>query len=229
MQRSRQSLEPGSLEPRWHASLAVAAALALYVTLPAKVVIGPLWLLPALILGILVPLLILAPHRNKEAAWQRWASIVHIGLLGGFNVATIVLLFVWQLSAHHRRVITGEELLYAGAQIWLTNVLVYGLWFWEMDGGGPDARSKSSFESAPQRRDFLFPQMTLDRELRAELNWRPRFMDYLFLSFTNATAFSPTDTMPLTPMAKGLMMVEALKSLVTIAIIAGRAVNILGS
>ena len=216
-------------EPRWHAALAVVAALLLYVTLPPRVVIGPYWLLPALILVILVPLLILSPRRHKEAKWQRIASIVHIALLGIFNIATIVLLFVWQLSVHHHRQISGEELLRAGAEIWLTNVIVYGLWFWELDAGGPDARAHSAFEREPQRFDFLFPQMTAQPEIRARLNWKPRFLDYLFLSFTNATAFSPTDTMPLSRKAKVLMMAESLKSLVTIALIAGRAVNILGS
>jgi hypothetical protein len=218
----------GKEEPRWHAGLAVVAALVLYVTLPPKVVVGPVWMLPLVLMAILVPLMLLAPHRHQEASWQRWASIAHIAVLNAFNVATIVLLFAWQLS-EHRHPLSGQQLLLAAVQIWLTNVIVYALWFWEIDGRGPDARLHVSFEREPVHADFLFPQMALQPDLRERMQWKPRFLDYVFLSFTNATAFSPTDTFPLTQFGKVLMMAEALTSLVTIAIIAGRAVNILGS
>lgn len=216
-------------EPRWHAAIAVLGALALYVTLPPKVVVGPLWLLPALMLATLMPLMILAPRRHMETPWQRWLSIAHIALLNAFNVATIVLLFVWQLSAHFHKNISGQNLLLAAVEIWLTNVIVYALWFWEVDGGGPDARTHVAGEGQALGGDFLFPQMMLSPQVQERLDWRPRFLDYVFLSFTNATAFSPTDTFPLTRFAKMLMMAEAMTSLITIAIIAGRAVNILGS
>jgi hypothetical protein len=205
------------------------AALILYVTLPPKVVFGYVWVMPVLVLVILIPLMVIAPRRHQEAAWQRAASIVQIALLGGFNIATIVLLFVWQLSAHHHKHISGEDMLLAAGQIWLTNVLVYALWFWEIDGNGPDVRSHMPLDQQTRRSDFLFTQMTLPRDVQERLNWKPQFVDYLFLSFTNATAFSPADTYPLTRRAKMLMMAEALKSLVTIALIAGRAINILGS
>ncbi|HEY9180968.1 MAG TPA: hypothetical protein VIO32_09630 [Candidatus Baltobacteraceae bacterium] len=216
-------------EPRWHAAIAVVAALVLYVTLPPRLVIGPVWVLPAALLVILVPLMIVAPHRHEEASWQRWLSIAHIAVLNAFNVATIVLLFFWQLSSHHQRHLTGEDLLVAAVQIWLTNVIVYALWFWEVDGHGPDARRHMTFEQEPGRADFLFPQMSLQPDIRKRIEWKPMFIDYVFLSFTNATAFSPTDTFPLSRFAKVLMMAQALTSLVTIAIIAGRAINILGS
>ena len=111
-------------EPRWHAGLAVLAALVLYVTLPPKVVVGPVWVLPLVLLVILVPLMLVSPHRHQEATWQRWLSIAHIAVLNGFNVATIVLLFAWQLSEHHGRHLSGEQLLQAAVQIWLTNVIV---------------------------------------------------------------------------------------------------------
>jgi len=220
---------PEDHEPRWHAALAVIVALLLYVTLPPRVVVGPLWLLPALTLVILVPLMIIAPRRHKEAGWQRMASIMNIALLNAFNIGTIVLLFVWQLSTHHRRTITGEQLLFAAVEIWLTNVIVFALWFWELDGHGPDVRTHMPVDQQIIRSDFLFPQMMLHPDVCARLNWKPRFIDYVFLSFTNATAFSPTDTFPITRLAKILMMAEAAASLVTIALIAGRAVNILGT
>ena len=216
-------------EPRWHAGLGVVAALALYVTLPPKVIVGPVWALPLVLLVILVPLMIISPHRHQEASWQRWLSIAHIAVLNAFNVATIVLLFFWQLDAHHQKRLTGEELLVAAVQIWLTNIIVYALWFWEIDGRGPDVRLHTTFDQEPRRADFLFPQMALQPDIRNRIKWKPRFVDYVFLSFTNATAFSPTDTFPLTRFAKLLMMAEALTSLVTIALIAGRAINILGT
>jgi hypothetical protein len=216
-------------ESRWQAAFAVLVALVLYVTLPPKVIVGPVWVLPVVILVILVPLLILSPHRHREAKWQRWASIAQIALLGAFNVGTIVLLFVWQISEHHHKHFSGEQLLMAAVQIWLTNVIVYALWFWEIDGRGPELRTHMQLDQEQRRADFLFPQMTLNPDVRAQMAWKPKFFDYLFLSFTNATAFSPTDTFPLTRKAKMLMMAEAMKSLVTIALIAGRAINILGS
>lgn len=215
-------------EPRWHAALAVIVALVLYVTLPPKVVAGPYWLMPTLVLVVLVPLLILSPRRHQETRLQRWLSIAMVAVLNAFNIATIVLLFVWQLSAHHHRQITGEDLLLASVEIWLTNVIVYALWFWEIDGHGPETRSHTDLFHQPRRADFLFPQMTMDPQMQPK-EWKPMFLDYLFLAFTNATAFSPADTFPLSRPAKTLMMLEAITSLVTIAIIAGRAISLLGS
>lgn len=215
-------------EPRWHAALAVAAILLLYVTLPPRIVLGPLWLLPLLVVVILGPLLVVSPHRTREQKWQRAASIAHIAILCAFNVGTIALFLVQQLSTPHHKPFSGQELLLAAVQIWLTNILVYALWFWEIDAGGPKARCRQSFVDHPEFGDFMFSQSLLDTQQRAALNWRPRFLDYVFLAFTNATAFSPTDTFPLTALGKTLMMAEALTSLVTIAIVAGRAVNLLG-
>jgi hypothetical protein len=218
-----------SREPRWHAAIAVLAALALYVTLPPKLIIGPLWLLPLLVLLILVPLMILAPRRHLEAPWQRVMSITQIALLNAFNVATVATLFVQLLSEHHRKNFSGEALLYAAVQIWFTNIIVYSLWYWEIDGRGPDMRSRTPEEQMPKRSDFLFPQIAMNMQRQEQLHWKPRFLDYVFLAFSTATAFSPADTVPVTPLAKVLMMAEALISLVTIALIAGRAINILGT
>lgn len=215
-------------EPRWHAAIAVVAIVVLYVTLPPRIIVGPLWLLPLLVLATLGPLLVLSPHRAREQKWQRAASIAHIAILGAFNVGTIALFLVQLVSAPHHKAFSGQELLLAAVQIWLTNILVYALWFWEVDGGGPKARCRQTFVEHPEFADFMFSQSLLDSEQRAALHWRPRFLDYLFLAFTNATAFSPTDTFPLTALGKSLMMAEALTSLVTIAIVAGRAVNLLG-
>src|SRR5579872_4391266 len=104
---------PPGHEPRWHAGLAVVAALALYVTLPPKVVVGPVWVLPLILLVMLMPLMLISPQRHQEAAWQRTLSIAHIAVLNGFNVATIVLLFFWQLSEHSGKHLSGVQLLQA--------------------------------------------------------------------------------------------------------------------
>jgi len=114
----------------------------------------------------------------------------------------------------------GRALVFASVPIWLTNVIVFGLWYWELDRGGPAARLRPDHRQP----DFLFPQMTSPGSAPG---WTPDFLDYLYTSFTNATAFSPTDTMPLTSWAKLLMMVQSLASLLLVAIVISRAVNIL--
>ena len=116
---------------------------------------------------------------------------------------------------------SGSALLFDAVKLWLTNVILFALWFWELDRGGPHRRGQAS-EKHP---DLAFVQMT-SKEL-APINWLPSFWDYLFVSFTNAAAFSPTDTLPLSARAKMLMMVQAFTSLLTVALVAGRAVNIL--
>lgn len=218
---------PQSPEPRWHASLAVIAAIVLYVTLPTKITFGPLWLMPLIVALLLVPLLALSPRR-QETPHQRWLSIALIATLNIFNLATLVELLLEVLSTHHaRQPVTGVALLIAAVQIWLTNVIVFGLWFWEIDSGGPRARAKCVPGRFNRRADFLFPQFTLSDEAQMHLNWQPKVLDYVFLAFTNASAFSPADTFPLTRRAKVLMMMESFTSLVTLAIIASRAVGIL--
>lgn len=216
-------------EPRWHAAIATLIAMVLYVTLPPKIIVGPLWLMPLLILVILVPLLIIAPRRREETRTQRTMSIVVVALLNAFNIGTVVTLFIQLLSQHHHKNLSGEDLLRAAVEIWLTNIIVYALWYWEIDGDGPDARVHRRPEDIFEHADFLFPQMQLERPYSGVLDWRPKFFDYVFLSFNTATALSPADTFALTPMAKFLMMLEGMTSLVTIAGIAARAINILGT
>ena len=209
-------------EPRWHAAVFTLAAIALYVTLPNRVAFGPLWLMPLLVSAMLVPLLLISPVRREETRFQRWLSIALIATLNVFNLATLVELVATLLGT--KRHLGGSELLIAGVQIWLTNIIVFGLWFWEIDGDGPAQRAHVS--GLTPRSDFVFPQMSLPEDLRNP-EWRTKVVDYMYLAFTNATAFSPTDTYPLTRRAKALMTVEGFTSLVTIAIIAGRSVNIL--
>jgi hypothetical protein len=206
-------------EPQWPASLAVIAALVLYMTLPGRLTIGPGWLIPALEAALLVPLTVRAPYRHREEArLVRLASLFLIGLVNLAVVASLVLLVRVVLSGD---AVSGRQLVFSGIQIWITLILVSALWYWEMDRGGPGIRGHAD-ERNP---DFLFPQIAT-HEL-GQTDWMPQFVDYLYVSFTNATAFSPTDTLPLTTRAKAVMLLEALASITTVVMVAGRAVNIL--
>ena len=210
-------------EPRWPASVAVLAALALYWFLPDKLTLGPNWLLPVLELALLIPLSIVEPNRRQsEPTWQRLGAIALIALVNVANVISLGLLVHELLQGRaNGKPIVGVPLLFSAILIWLTNVLVFALWYWELDRGGPDERS----HPAHRQPDFLFPQMSTPH--CTHTRWAPAFMDYLYVSFTNATAFSPTDTMPLSRWAKVLMMVESAASLVLALMVAARAINIL--
>jgi uncharacterized membrane protein len=218
-------------EPRWHASLAVIAALALYMALPERLTIGPLWVAPALVLGLLVPLSILVPRRHRETRRTRFASILLIAVVNFFNVASIFLLIYAFLHPSKTIVPTASDLLLHGMEIWLTNILVFALWFWELDGGGPDTRAHATAAIEVRDADFLFPQMGLMVAGGScdflPPTWKPMFLDYLYVAFTNSTAFSPADTMPLSILAKMLMLLESLISLVTIAVVIARAISLI--
>lgn len=224
-------LTVGNDEPRWHASVAVVLALALYVTLPPKVTFGPLWLFPVLVLAILVPLSVISPMRRHETPAQRIASMILIGILNAFNIISLVLLVIAVLSPHPGvKFSSGEKLLLAGIEIWFTNILVFALWYWELDAGGPEQRAHAVDADDFKNSDFFFPQMSMPGIQPRFLDpmWKPLFVDYLYLAFTNASAFSPADTFPLTRLAKMLMLAESLTSFITIGIIISRAVGILG-
>jgi hypothetical protein len=206
-------------EPRWPATLAVLVVIGLQLALPAKVsdYLGPHWLIPALEGVLAAALLIANPWHEVESRNLRPVSIGIIILINGANLVALGEL-VHELL--YGGVSDGRSLVYASVPIWLTNVIVFGLWYWELDRGGPTARLKAT-HPAP---DFLFPQQNAPG---AAPGWTPTFLDYLYTSFTNATAFSPTDTMPLSAWAKLLMMIQSLASLLTVALVVSRAVNIL--
>jgi uncharacterized membrane protein len=210
---------PGVLESIWPAQLTVLAAVALQLSLPERLTVGPNWLLPALE-GLLVIGLAMATPREleQEHPLRRRAAVGLVALVSAANVFSLVELTHFLL---HHVVTEGHKLIVAGVVIWLTNFLIFALWYWELDRGGPGRRAAG--QDAPP--DFLFPQMTDDRI--EPTDWRPKFIDYLYVSLTNAAAFSPTDTMPLTPMAKSIMGVQSIVSLVTIGLIVSRAINIL--
>jgi hypothetical protein len=223
---------PPPSEPRWHASIAVLAAMALYITLPPRLTIGPIWVAPLTILLVLIPLSVIAPRRHVETGPIRIWSIGLIALVNFFNLASVLLLVAGFFHPDKASTHSAAIILRIGAQIWLTNILVFALWFWELDGGGPNARAQASAATQFHTADFLFPQMQMalaggDTSPCIDPRWKPQFVDYLYVGFTNSTAFSPTDTMPLTPWAKMLMTVEAIISLMTIAIVFSRAVSLL--
>ena len=205
-------------EPRWPASLAILAAMLLYASLPERFTMGPTWLIPALEGALLVGLNLTAPRRHPgEAGAIRALTIGLTAFVTITNFVALVLLLDQLLTGSK---IEGTQLVFASLQIWSTNVIVFALWFWELDRGGPGQRG-----AADGQPDFLFPQMGAPRVGPA--HWRPAFFDYLYVSFTNAMAFSPTDTLPLTQLAKLLMLAESAASLLSVAFVAARAVNIL--
>lgn len=206
-------------ESRWPAAVAIAATLVLHLFLPRAYRVLPGWVLPVLLSALLIPLLIATPRRSASSArWTRVGSLVLLLALGVANFVSIGLLLHLLLTA---KITDGHQLVWSAISLWLTNVVVFGLAFWELDAGGPEARA----DTTPTRPDFFFPQNSAP-DLCDPL-WHPVFIDYLYVSFTNCTAFSPTDTMPLTPRVKMLMGFEAVVSLVVIALLAARAVNLL--
>jgi hypothetical protein len=212
-------------ENLWPARTAILVAMVLYVTLPGRLTIGPTWLPVALEALLLGGLTAMAPVRHTtEVKLQRLLSLGLLALINLTNIGSLVLLIAALL--HHGvalqgKPLDGQTLLLAALQIWLTNIVVFALWYWDLDRGGPTERRRPHHRQP----DFLFPQMTTPT--CTVVGWVPHFVDYLYVSFTNATAFSPTDTLPLTPWAKLLMAVQSLASLLTVALVAARAVNIL--
>jgi hypothetical protein len=227
------STEPASPEPapapawqrrtqgehRWPQALAVMVAIGLQMVLPDPMAPGQRYLLPVLELVLLIVLVAANPFRlNRESTLLRASGLLLTGLIGLSNGWSAVLL-VGELV--RGRPITPGDLLTAGAAIWLTNVLAFALIYWELDRGGPAARAASARDYP----DFLFAQMQ-SPEL-TDPDWEPTFVDYLYLSFTNSTAFSPTDVMPLSRWAKMIMMVQSAVALAVVVLVVARAVNVL--
>jgi len=217
-------------------TLAILTSAGLYATLPGRFVVGPSagvftaarWIVPGLTVLLLLALIATVPHgrlvrrvgvqAQRVRFGRRVVALTVTAIVSAANAAAILLLVRLLVRGAHA---DARLLLRAGIHMWCLNVLVFALWFWELDNGGPAARQTAGAEG----RDFLFPQQATP-ELTAP-HWQPRFLDYLYVSFTNATAFSPTDTMPLSRWAKMLMLVEAASSLVLALMVAARAINIL--
>jgi len=210
-------------EPRWPAFVALLADGCLYLGLPASLSLGPRWLLLAIVFALLVPIVV--SHRRGHHRLNRVLTLVANGIITIAMIASLV--FLIEGLPKHRE--ASVSLMLSAAGLWLTNILVFALWYWRLDAGGPHGRESSggNLKSA-----FLFPQMVRQdggdlagKEKQAP--WSPQFLDYLFLAFNTSTAFSPTDTAVLSRGAKLGMMAQALISLSILALLAARAVNIL--
>jgi hypothetical protein len=208
-------------EARWQVTVAVAAAVALQYPLPGRLVLlRPVWLMPTLQGLLLIALVTANPRRiDTESRLIRMLGLTLAALLSLANAWSVARLVIGLVQGTEGN--NAGPLLVTGGTIWLINVIVFGLWYWEFDRGGPVARAYG-VRTYP---DFQFVQMASPQ--LAPPDWEPTFADYLYLSFTNAAAFSPTDTMPLSRWAKMGMTAQAAISIVTVALVVARAVNIL--
>jgi hypothetical protein len=212
------NIEP---EPRWPAAVSMVAIGGLFWALPSAMTVGPDWLALVLVAILIIPAMVFHQRRMHQA--NQMFGYMALGVVTLSLGASLVML-VLRLPGHKD---TPPELLRAAAALWVSNILVFASWYWRLDAGGPNQRDllRSHTDGA-----FLFPQMVLDPDLRKEMGedqWRPGFVDYLFLAFNTSTAFSPTDVPVLSRWAKVLMMLQSSISLTAIAILAARAVNIL--
>jgi hypothetical protein len=209
-------------ELRWPVTVTTAVAVGLQMAVPDRLVlVHPSWVLPAT-QGVLLVVLVMAnPRRiNKESKALRLLALTFAALLSLSNLWSLARLAI--AITHGTTGTSPTNLLITGALIWLTNVIVFGLWYWEFDRGGPVARALNT----KQYPDFQFVQM-VSPPVMVPPDWEPHFVDYLYLAFTNAAAFSPTDVMPLSRWAKIAMTVQSAISIVTVALVVSRAVNIL--
>lgn len=210
---------PESPAPRWTALLALIAVALLNLALPESLSLGPNWLLMAIIGPLTIPTVM--SHRAGRHDWNQILgfainSIETVALTG-----SVALLVTELLSGQSR----GPELLRAGGLLWISNVLIFALWYWRIDAGGPHRREARAGHPTG---DFLFPQMTITQgDPNFDAQWSPEFVDYLFLSFNSATALSPTDSPVLSRPAKVLMMMQSLIALTIIVVLVGRAINVL--
>lgn len=205
-------------EPYWHVQLAVLVAIALQLFLNSKLIVGPKYVIAGFECLLLLALSLFGTQNHKFIVHaRRGVAFALIALISVANIVSLVLV-VRELFGHGQ--VTGKELIVSGLCIYLTNIIIFGLWYWELD-------VRLDGDAANNTIDFLFPQMTAKDDVPALSSWKPTFLDYLYVSVTNASAFSPTDTMPLTYRAKSLMGLQSIVSLLTVALVAARAVNIL--
>jgi hypothetical protein len=218
-------LRPGDPESRWPVLVALISAIVLQRAIPVRYTLVPRWPLVAMEVLLLVVLLVINPVKlTRPTRLGKTASYLLLAAITVDNTASAVIL------DYH--IVTGKVsndpavLLGSGAAVFITNMIVFGIWYWEIDRGGPFARAGIG-QPHPKRiyPDFMFPQMTTSKV--APKHWAPQFVDYLYVSITNVMAFSPTDTMPMTHRAKAMMTVQAVVAVSTIALVFARAVNVL--
>jgi hypothetical protein len=212
-------------EPRWPAMFSLLIIGALAEVLPHQLAFGPRWLLLGIVVALAIPTIL-----ARRGGYHTLNRILGYTLNGIVTAALIGSVFLLVRSLPHHTV-PAEQLLQVSAVLWSSNVLVFASWYWRLDAGGPSARE---LREAHTEGAFLFPQMTLTEPMAKAMRathggraWSPRFVDYLFLAFNTSTAFSPTDVPVLSRWAKGLMMVQSSISLLTIALLAARAINVI--
>jgi hypothetical protein len=218
-------------ESRFPAGAAVVAAIALYLLLPNPLIVGPRLAVPLLELALFFPLILANPRRmTKETTLLRWLSIGLVLLIALANAVSLVLLVDQLVHSHTKQ---GGQLLLGAGQVWVTNMIVFALAFWELDRGGPVRRTRTPRPQIPPA-DFRFPQDE-DHDAIAEVavrssaksDWSPAFLDYFYVSVTNSSAFSPTDTMPLSHRAKMLMATESVSAIMLSVLVIARGVSLL--
>jgi uncharacterized membrane protein len=210
------------IEPRWLVALVVLAVFALLTVLPGRVRAFPVWVSCVLVILLMVPMaaVTLAANKTMWLGVERIATLLFI-LIAGFALLDNLQRLLGQMVRHSSG-LGGFSLLTSSLAIWATNVLIFALAYWRLDRGGPEARANH----ATTKPDWYFPQEQSPEQ--APSGWGPTFIDYLFLAFCTATAFSPTEAMPMTARAKSLMMLESVLSLVTVIAVIARAINTLG-
>jgi hypothetical protein len=221
LHRLNRRVEEG--DPLWPAQLAVAIAIALHLALSDKLIVGPKWLIPAVEGLLLLTLVVIAPKRISHSRWRHQRGLLWtiLGLVTLTYLVSLGLLVHYLVTGGK---VGGHALIGSGVVLWITNVLLFSVVYWDLDRGGPLDR----FEKDRPWPDFEFPQMDNPHMTPMGTAWQPSFLDYLYTSLTNATAFSPTDTMPLTQVAKLLMGIQGTAAVVTVGLVVARAVNILG-
>lgn len=217
-QSSQDTMPPEHRNKRvhlWPAFIVFIIIGAMFAFLDERLTIGPSWLMIVIVAVFLVPFVVLW-YRRQHQITRIIGRILTVFVT--FIEATSILLLVISLPIHN---FEGTTLLVDAAILWFSNILIFSLWYWEIDCGGPGYRHFHGYKVT----DFIFPQMTAGPEISE--GWHPHYIDYLFLAFNTSTAFSPTDTTVLSKRVKILMMLQALMSLVVLAMLAARAINIL--
>jgi len=219
----KKPVQTRRIEPRWPVVLTVLAVVFLLAVLPGRIRLFPIWLSYVVAIAVIAPMAAVTLTVSK-ARWLRAERLMTLLFFVVVGVGTLTgLAYLIHAMVRRSAEISGLQLLTSSIAFWVTNVLIFSLLYWQIDRGGPEAR----LNNASTKPDWLFPQQGVPGDVPP--GWRPVFVDYLFLGFTTATAFSPTDALPLSSRAKILMMFESTISLVTIVIVASRAINILGS
>jgi hypothetical protein len=209
---------PASVEPRWPALVALAAVTGIFSALPESMMPGPRWVLLGVVLALITPSMValrLGHSRINQLLGYAVSGVVTLAMILSLS------LLIRNLPGKSE---APEQLLRSAAVLWICNVLVFALWYWRLDGGGPHQRDQRKRHSDGA---FLFPQMTEPTPKLRERHWSPHFIDYLFVAFNTSTAFSPTDTPVLSRWAKLLTMIQSLISLLIVAILVSRAIGLL--